>query len=157
MNCLSLTEEIPSKYIAKIGISIEPVELVEQQSLDLQSKSLNNPSVSAEFGKKMLLNFFEYVSSFAIQSSEIADKASSSYIPFNALENWYRNFERKLTLNPNFWKSSWSLHLFIKTFLLWYFLLRRETVRHFVASNEKEWKLCFRVNLFWLSKVDILC
>lgn len=105
INCLSLKEEIPSKYIAKIGISVEPAELVEQQALDLQSKSLNNPSVSAEFGKKMLLNFFEYVSSFAIQSSDIADKASNSYVPFSALENWYRNFERKLTLNPNFWKS----------------------------------------------------
>lgn len=103
--CLTLKEEIPSKYIVKIGISIEPIEVVEQQSLDLQNKSLSNPSVTAEFGKKMLLNFFEYVSSFAVPSNEIGDKASSSYIPFHVLENWYRNFERKLTLNPNFWKS----------------------------------------------------
>lgn len=105
MNLLTLKEEIPSKFIAKIGISIEPFEIVEQQSLTLQSKSLNNPAVSAEFGKKILLNLFEYASSFAIPTQEITIKPPSTYIPFNVLENWYRNFERKLALNPNFWKS----------------------------------------------------
>lgn len=104
MNCLSLKEDIPSKFIAKIGISIEPIEIVEQHNLDMQNRSLSNPAVSAEFGKKMLLNLFEYVSSFAVPAHELVEKAADSYIPFNVLENWYRNFERKLTLNPNFWK-----------------------------------------------------
>lgn len=105
INNLTLTEDIPSKFIAKIGISIEPYEFVEQQSIGLQSKSLNNPAVSLEFGKKMLLNLFEYVSGFAAPTHEVATKPPSTYIPFNVLENWYRNFERKLALNPNFWKS----------------------------------------------------
>lgn len=105
VNSFALREDIPGKFTAKIGISIEPIEIVEQQNISLQSKSLSNPSVSAEFGKKMLLNLFEYVSSFAVPYSELVDKATNSYIPFNVLENWYRNFERKLTLNPNFWKS----------------------------------------------------
>ncbi|XP_065206511.1 protein OPI10 homolog [Planococcus citri] len=105
MNCLTLQEEIPSKFIAKLGISIEPLDVVEQQSLTLQSNSLNNPAVSAEFGKKILLNFFEYASSFALPTQELVTKPPSTYIPFNVLENWYRNFERKLALNPNFWKS----------------------------------------------------
>lgn len=104
MNSFGLREDISSKYIAKIGISIEPIEVVEQQNIDQQSKSLSNQAVSAEFGKKMLLNLFEYVSSFAVPVHEVNEKTADSYIPFNALENWYRNFERKLTLNPNFWK-----------------------------------------------------
>lgn len=84
-------------HIAQLGVSIEPLASVMQQT----------PATTAEnyhiFGKKMLDNFVNFVSSFTVSPSQM-DSAGGLYVPLNVITTWFNNFQRRLEQNPNFWK-----------------------------------------------------
>lgn len=89
---------------AQIGISIEPLSLISNQS----PSAVTEPSSTTtflEFAERTLQNLFNYVASFAVTQSQMTPNPSESYIPMSALRNWYTNFTRKLELNPQFWRS----------------------------------------------------
>ncbi|CAG9765142.1 unnamed protein product [Ceutorhynchus assimilis] len=84
---------------AQIGISIEPLcNIREVPSPDGQTTQVN-------FAQKMLKNFMDYVLSYTINQANMVPDPTATYVPLSTVQNWYTNFERRLTLAPNFWKS----------------------------------------------------
>ncbi|XP_063225446.1 protein OPI10 homolog [Bacillus rossius redtenbacheri] len=86
---------------AQIGISVEPLMNVQQQSALVASQQTNS---FLEFAQKMLENFFNYAASFAMNHAQMAQNPSETFIPLSTLQSWYTNFERRLQQNPNFWR-----------------------------------------------------
>ncbi|XP_050426860.1 protein OPI10 homolog [Adelges cooleyi] len=92
--------QFPSVTInAQIGISIEPLMDIEAQVA--HTENIQNVSLFVEFTQKMVQNLFNFVSSYAID----AGPQQCPMVPLVTIQKWYENFERKLNLNPNFWKS----------------------------------------------------
>ncbi|CAH1731791.1 hypothetical protein AGLY_014356 [Aphis glycines] len=91
--------QFPSISInAQIGISIEPLLNAEMQTTSIEPTQ--NVSTFVEFTQKMVQNLYNYVSSYAVDGPQ-----QTSMVPLLSVQKWYENFERKLNLNPNFWKS----------------------------------------------------
>ncbi|KAL5238541.1 hypothetical protein ACI65C_005951 [Semiaphis heraclei] len=92
--------QFPSISInAQIGISIESLINTELQTTSIESTQ--NVSTFVEFTQKMVQNLYNYVSSYAVDCGP----QQTSMVPLLLIQKWYENFERKLNLNPNFWKS----------------------------------------------------
>lgn len=89
---------------AQIGISVEPLDQLAQQTPASQStpSSLN---AFVEYTQKMLENFFNYASSFAIAQAQMTPNPSESFVPLSVVQRWYENFQRKMSNDPNFWKN----------------------------------------------------
>lgn len=99
--------ERDDNVVAQIGISIEPLNVIETRaSAIVPGGSSSNSSSSSgvsfqdmqEFATKMCSNLFNYLRSFATQ-------ATGDMIPGSALDKWYENFQRKIKNDPNFWKN----------------------------------------------------
>ncbi|CAH1390459.1 unnamed protein product [Nezara viridula] len=87
-------------HVAQIGISIETIDVVQHQHQLLEAENAKNQTQFVEFAQKMIQSFLNYSLSFTISPTP-----NESYIPVKAVEDWYKNFERKLSLNPYFWKQ----------------------------------------------------
>lgn len=89
---------------AQIGISVEPLDQLAQQTPASQStpSSLNT---FVEYTQKMLENFFNYASSFAITQAQMTPNPSESFVPLSVAQRWYANYQRKMANDPNFWKN----------------------------------------------------
>lgn len=99
---LNAFSQFPSITVnAQIGISIEPLMNVESQVTSIAESTHHNQSTFVEFTQKMVQNLFNYVSSYAVESG----LNQTPMVPLLSIQKWYENFERKLNLNPNFWKS----------------------------------------------------
>lgn len=100
--------ERDDNVVAQIGISIEPLNVVEAQStqnsiaLTVPTTTDANQKGSAkemqDFSLKMCENLFNYLRSFSSQ-------ANGDMIPASALNKWYENFLRKIKNDPLFWKN----------------------------------------------------
>lgn len=88
-------------HTAQIGLSVEMNDVVQQQISLLQTEISRNQAQLVEYAQKMMENFINYTTSFIVSPNP-----NESYVPMNAVANWYNNFERKFKLNPNFWKNS---------------------------------------------------
>jgi len=120
--------ERDENVVAQIGISIEPINLIESRTQGLTSNTSNNNITAStgnsssstntalvpigggsnqmgqlkdmqDFALKMCENLFNYLRSFASQST-------GDMIPSSALDKWYENFQRKMKNDPFFWKNS---------------------------------------------------
>ncbi|XP_025410211.1 protein OPI10 homolog [Sipha flava] len=101
-SCLPINafSQFPSITVnAQIGISIEPAMNAELQAPITESSQ--NVSTFVEFTQKMVQNLYNYVSSYAVERGP----TQTPMVPLLSVQKWYENFERKLNLNPNFWKS----------------------------------------------------
>lgn len=114
----------PISHIAQIGVSIESESAVSQLVPATVSFTANkiynleqyeiisicffhlqtNSSNYVQFGQKMLENFFNFISSFAVTQSQMMPNPSETFVPLSTIQQWYTNFERRLQNNPNFWK-----------------------------------------------------
>lgn len=88
----------------QIGISVESLESLSQQTPAL------NTAVTAvgsyqEFCSKMLDNCFNFVASFAVTQGQMTLNPTETFVPLSALQQWFINFQRRLSQNPYFWKS----------------------------------------------------
>ncbi|XP_037047947.1 protein OPI10 homolog [Bradysia coprophila] len=97
---LSIFGSQPISHIAQVGVSIEP-----EQNVIQQTPSTTNTTTYLQFGRKMLENFFNFSSSFALTQSQMVPNPNETFVPLSTLQTWYTNFERRLQQNPNFWKS----------------------------------------------------
>ena len=88
---------------AQIGISIEPLDQLAQQTpaANATPSTLNS---FVEYTQKMLENFFNFASSFAITQAQMTPNPSESFVPFSVVQKWYDNYQRKMKNDPNFWK-----------------------------------------------------
>ena len=100
-----------SATTALIGITVETVNdiIAKQPAEDAVASTISSYN---EFCTKMLENFYNYASSFAIGQMDIATTVaqgggnpSISYVPMQTLQGWYNTFSKRLASNPNFWKS----------------------------------------------------
>lgn len=100
---------------ATLGISIEPIESVQQQ-LSL----LNQPSTSSalvkpgmnvtqvgEMAGRILENLYNYVASFTVHNIPVnaiplGQLTENGYLPLKTFQTWYENLSRKLASNPNY-------------------------------------------------------
>ncbi|KAL8191187.1 UNVERIFIED_CONTAM: hypothetical protein K2H54_069201, partial [Gekko kuhli] len=57
------------------------------------------------FTQKMLDNFYNFTSSFAITQAQMTPNPSEAFIPASVVLKWYEKFQRRLTENPFFWKT----------------------------------------------------
>ncbi|KAK6191412.1 hypothetical protein SNE40_003107 [Patella caerulea] len=91
-------------HVAQIGISIEPIVQLAQQTPESISTPLSVKSFS-EFAPKMLENFYNFASSFAIQQSQMTPNPTETYVPLSTLHKWFETYQRRLEKNPDFWKQ----------------------------------------------------
>lgn len=88
---------------AQIGISIEPLDQLAQQTpvANATPSTLNS---FVEYTQKMLENFFNFASSFAITQAQMTPNPSETFVPLSVVQKWYENYQRKMAHDPNFWK-----------------------------------------------------
>lgn len=72
---------------------------------NMQDHRIEESNAYVTFAQKMLSNFMNYVLSFSVTQSQMVIDPSVTYVPMTTIQNWYTNFERRLTQNPNFWKT----------------------------------------------------
>lgn len=97
---------IATEKTAQIGISVEPFDQVKALTpADGSSTTAAPTDAFMEFGKKMLENFVDFASSFAVQPNAGTMSANETYVPLSVLQKWYDNFTRRLSTNPYFWRS----------------------------------------------------
>lgn len=89
----------PISHIAQIGVSIENESAVMQLT-----PASSSPSTYLQFGQKMLENFFNFASSFAVTQAQMVPNPNETFVPLSTLQTWFTNFQRRLEQNPNFWK-----------------------------------------------------
>ena len=89
---------------ALIGIQVEQVTEIVQKT-PASGTQASTVGTMAEFGQKMIENFFNFASSFAVDPRQGGLSPGEMYIPSSTLQQWYTNFQRRLTANPNFWKT----------------------------------------------------
>lgn len=90
--------------VAQIGISVEPLAQIE-----FQTSAASNPATVdsyTEFCTKMMESLFNYVASFSAAPQQVTPQAGDTFFPMRALEQWYANFQRRFSQNPNFWKGA---------------------------------------------------
>ncbi|XP_067170689.1 protein Hikeshi isoform X1 [Apteryx mantelli] len=90
--------------VAQIGISVELLESLAQQT-PVASAAVSSVDSFTEFTQKMLDNFYNFASSFAVTQAQMTPNPSEAFIPANIVLKWYENFQRRLTQNPLFWKT----------------------------------------------------
>ncbi|KAJ2361644.1 hypothetical protein H4S02_011602 [Coemansia sp. RSA 2611] len=99
---------------AELGISIEPIEAVEQQLQQMRQQpgASNNAMVVAQkqqspsaqgalqFAERTLQSLFDYAMSFATRPDAsmgaFGSGAAVQVLPVKAFEDWYNNFLRKI-------------------------------------------------------------
>ncbi|RCH83411.1 hypothetical protein CU098_003009, partial [Rhizopus stolonifer] len=100
---------------ATLGISIEPIQVVEQEIATLQSANMStalmkttaNVSQVGQVAGKVLENLYNYVTSFTVQTMPVhaiplGQLTENGYLPLKTFQTWYDNLSRKLATNPNY-------------------------------------------------------
>ncbi|KAM3842175.1 protein Hikeshi [Diretmus argenteus] len=94
----------PQVSAAQVGVSMEPLDQLAQQT-PVSGAAVSTVDSFMLFTRKMLDNLYNFASSFALTQAQMTPNPSETYIPSSCLLRWYENFQRRLTQNPNFWKS----------------------------------------------------
>ncbi|XP_015177245.1 PREDICTED: protein OPI10 homolog [Polistes dominula] len=89
-------------HVAQIGISVEPLNVIEQQAATVTEAATNS---FVEFVQKMLTSFINYASSFTVTQAQMTPNPTENFVPLSTVQGWYETFERRLQQNPNFWKA----------------------------------------------------
>ena len=89
---------------AQIGIMVETLSEISQKSVSPDTTASQVQSFT-EFSQKMLENFFNYASSFAVSPGQSPMNPATTYVPIDVLQKWYATFERRLQANPQFWRT----------------------------------------------------
>ncbi|EPQ13581.1 Hypothetical protein D623_10014362 [Myotis brandtii] len=90
--------------VAQIGISVELLDTLAQQT-PVGNAAVSSVDSFTQFTQKMLDNFYNFASSFAISQAQMTPSPSEMFIPANVVLKWYENFQRRLAQNPLFWKT----------------------------------------------------
>lgn len=93
-----------SPSVAQVGVSVEALEQLAQQ-VPVSSAAVSSVDSFLLFSHKMLDSLYNFASSFAVTQAQMTPNPAESFIPSSCLLRWYENFQRRLSQNPNFWKS----------------------------------------------------
>ncbi|KAK7880080.1 hypothetical protein WMY93_033246 [Mugilogobius chulae] len=95
---------VTSASMAQVGVSVEPLEQLAQQS-PVSSAAVSSVDSFLQFTQKMLDSLYNYAASFAVSQAQMTPNPSETFIPSSCVLRWYENFQRRLAQNPNFWKN----------------------------------------------------
>ncbi|KAE8627782.1 hypothetical protein XENTR_v10007160 [Xenopus tropicalis] len=99
------TMNIPqTPSVAQIGISVELLEQMAQQT-PVANAAVSTIDSFTQFTQKMLDNFYNFATSFAVSQAQMTPNPSEVFIPSNVVLKWYENFQRRMAQNPFFWKT----------------------------------------------------
>ncbi|KAI7862432.1 hypothetical protein BDF14DRAFT_1855351 [Spinellus fusiger] len=108
---------------ATLGISIEPLEVVQQQlatltvqPLQQQQQLVVKPGAdltqAGALSHRILENLYNYVTSFSVQEMPcqppvgvVGQCVDQGFIPLRVFQTWFENLGRKLTNNPDYLSS----------------------------------------------------
>ncbi len=90
---------------AQVGISVEPMSLLQGLSNQQSMENESNVPKFVEFAQKMVQSLFNFTASYALEANEARLKPAETYVPYSAIHQWCMNFERKLKLDPYFWSK----------------------------------------------------
>lgn len=93
-----------SASVAQVGVSIEPVDQLVQQS-PVSNAAVSSLDSFLQFSQKMLDSLYNFAASFAVTQAQMVPNPSETFIPSSCVLKWYENFQRRLAQNPNFWKN----------------------------------------------------
>lgn len=96
-----------------MGISIEPIEVVQQElatlntGLSLVKPGSVNVTQVGQMAGRILENLYNYVASFTVQnipvnSIPVGQLTENGYLSMKSFQTWYENLSRKLASNPNY-------------------------------------------------------
>lgn len=80
---------------ALVGVSLEP-------AAELASREHSGVASRLEFGRRVGLDLFRFAQSFAPAADPAAAAAGAAVLPPGALDEWWRKFEMKFRLDPDF-------------------------------------------------------
>ncbi|RDD41794.1 Protein Hikeshi [Trichoplax sp. H2] len=103
-NTFSVPNQFINNNIAQIGLSIERLDELMQQT-PVSSAMPSNLDSFAQFTNKMLENFCNYATSFAVTQAQMMPGSNHAYVPVEVVQRWFENFQKRMAANPNFWKS----------------------------------------------------
>lgn len=89
---------------AQVGVSVEPLDQLVQQ-IPVSGAAVSTVDSFLLFTQKMLDSLFNFASSFAVTQAQMTPNPSETFIPSSCVLKWYENFQRRMSQNPNFWKS----------------------------------------------------
>uniref|UniRef100_A0A8C5HR51 Protein Hikeshi n=1 Tax=Gouania willdenowi TaxID=441366 RepID=A0A8C5HR51_GOUWI len=89
---------------AQIGVSVEALDQLAQQTPTSGTTATSSDSFLM-FTHKMVDNFYNFLSSFALTQGQMTPSQSETFIPSSCVLRWYENFKRRLDQNPTFWKT----------------------------------------------------
>lgn len=92
-------------HLAQIGVSVEPLSQLAQQTPAPQAAAAQAIPAFSEFSTKMAESLFNYTSSFSQTQAQMTPQPEELFVPLSSLKKWYENFQRRLQHNPFFWKS----------------------------------------------------
>ncbi|CAN9501937.1 unnamed protein product [Ophioblennius macclurei] len=90
--------------VAQVGVSVEPLEQLAQQ-IPAAGAAVSSVDSFLHFTQKMLDSLYNFASSFAVSQAQMTPNPTETFIPSSCVLKWYENFQRRLSQNPNFWKS----------------------------------------------------
>lgn len=93
-----------SNTSALLGISVEPQSDIAQKTPAV-STAASGIASQMEFCQKMLENFYNFASSFAVTQQQMSPAPNIPFVPLSVVTQWFENYQRKMNANPNFWKS----------------------------------------------------
>ena len=93
-----------SNTSALLGISVEPQNDIAQKT-PADNTTASGIASQTEFCQKMLENFYNFASSFAVTQQQMSPAPNVPFVPLSTVTQWFENFQRKMSANPNFWKT----------------------------------------------------
>ena len=96
--------QMMNNNMSQIGLSIEPLDQVMQQT-PVSHATPSNMDSFGQFTNKMLENFCNYATSFAITQQQMMPSSSQAYVPIEVVQRWFENFQKRMAANPNYWKT----------------------------------------------------
>lgn len=89
--------------IPQLGINALKLEELEQLVVASDNTAMTVAS-NYLFVQKMLENFYNYASSFALGQSQMTP-SNDQFVSINVISEWFKKFEAKFKMDPNFWKK----------------------------------------------------
>lgn len=93
-------------HVAQIGISVESLDIIKQQTaMAVAANNANHVNTAAFTAQKIVQNFLNYVSSFSVTQSQMTPNPTENFVPLSSIQQWYQTFQRRLEQNPSFWRE----------------------------------------------------
>lgn len=103
-------EMAPAPATAVLGIALEPLAPLLARAAPTQPPP--KPSFTTEdlalFGRRMLESFVHFSQSFTFPVTPAPGMAPVHAVPADVIDRWYAQFQRRLELDPTFWRNTAS-------------------------------------------------